>query len=817
MFGTIDIKVRPLRLAFLVDPRSTDSLREAIQINSTLWGGAYNPIIPLYKKSPPAWQDKPLRAPKAENVIKGYLDAFDPDILIRCGTDLPLYLTTFGLKVVGSGEIWERFRHEKRTATPRYGIGVFELLEEIFSKHFRYKEKFPIRIIIPKIPSKLTLFWAALLGEFPKDINETVFDQFRTALDLEESDVSATTLKTLLQQNVLFPRRITQFEVDVRPHSGFRKDDFLFFLDATRNIDIIDFWNLRALGKQVLPIPKQLVADSDLRAMASDFVNRAHWPYRENPTIWNFASFVRSRHATLEEMQAYATSLGIKKAGDGDWPAYTLQRWYPRIWDEWGRDKDGADPADVIGEEKAIEIAETKGRVQFQTLLPEFAIRSGGYQEACCANEVTFRIYGTSEAVAQVLPKTNGLNVKRVISPLASFPDNCRVGRNGLVRLVEHHGWTEHWDVPLAQQVFFAWLKDVGWEAELSPPGRIAREIFTQLEGLPRVFANEELLKLLEHMNGGPISERELPVGEVKNRLAQMSTTTGLHDYLISKNVFRIGAKVQCPSCQRNSWFSVDDLKDQLACPKCLKHFPAVGNIDQSTWSYKTTGPFSISGFADGAYCVLLSLNFLGERRLNKSLTSSLSFIAKGNGKTEIEADFGALWQEGLFGVVTKGAIFGECKTFGKFEKKDIERMRKIAGRFPGAVIAFCTLRKELEKGEVREITKIAKGGRKHWKSERPMNPVLILTGNEILSMWGPPKCWEDLGLSKQFDHVYGLLDLCNATQQIHLKLPPWQQTWREGWERKRQRRAQKVQQMKSSPSQAVPTPDGSPNTSQEI
>ena len=778
MFGRIEQKVRPLRLAFLVDPRSTDALREAIQINSTLWGGAYNPIIPLYKKSPPAWQDKPLRAPKAEVVIKGYVDAFDPDILIQCGAQLPPYLTTLGLEIVKSSEIWERHFQEKRAVAPKYGIGVFEVLEEVFNEHFRYKEKFPVRVIVPRIPSKLAPYWAALLGEFPKDVHETVFKQFRTALDLEEVDVTPGTLRALLHGNVLFPRRITQFDLETRGRSGFRKDDFLFFMDATRNLDIIDYWNLRALGKQVLPIPKQLVNDADLRSIATDFVNRAHWPYRDNPKIQNYASFIRSRHVTMEEMQAYATSLNIKKAENGDWPAYTLQHWYPRIWDEWGRDKDGADPADVIGDEQTVEVAETKGRVQFQTFLPEFAIRSGGYHEARCANEVNFRFYGTRETVAQILPKTNGQNVKRAISPAASFPDDWRVGRNGLVRLVKHHGWTEHWDVPLAQEVFFAWLKDLGWEPELSAPGLIAKEIFTQLEGFPRVFANEDLLKLLEHMNGGPINERELSVGEVKNRLARMSSRTGLHDYLISKNVFRIGAKVQCPSCRRNSWFSVDDLKDELFCPKCLKNFAAVGNIDQSTWCYKTAGPFSISGYADGAYCVLLSLDFIGERRLNRSLTSSFSFIAKGKGGPEIEADFGALWQEGMFGVITEGAIFGECKTFGEFEKQDIERMRKIAARFPGAVIAFCTLRKCLESGEIREITKIAKAGRKYWKSERPINPVLILTGNEILSMWGPPNCWEGMGLSKQFDRVYGLLDLCNATQQIYLKLPPWHQTW---------------------------------------
>lgn len=816
MFGTIELKARPLRLAFLVDPRNSDSIREAIQINSTLWGGAYNPIIPMYKKMPPAWEDKPLRAPKAEAVIKGYIDAFDPDLLVQCAREIPSYITTLGLKIVRPNEIWEYYRQEKGTLTPKYGLGVFELLNKIFDEHFRYKEKFPLRVVIPGIPSKHTLFWTAFLGEYPKDIQGTVLKRYGKALDLEKIEVAPAALKTLLGGNVLFPRRITQFDLEVRGRSGFRKDDFLFFMDATRNGDIIDYWNLRALGKQVLPIPKQLKDDGHLKEIASNFIRRARWPYRHNPRIWNCASFIRSRHVTMDEMQAYAKSLNIKKPSDDDQPLYSLQHWYPRIWDEWARDKDGAEPADLVGEEKSLEISDTTRGVQFQPIMPNFAFKYESHGEPRCANEVTFRFYGTHEVVAQVFPKTNGQNVKRAISPMASLPDAWRVGRNGLVRLVEH-SWTEHWDVPMAQDVFFAWLKDLGWEAKPSPAGLIAKEIFTQLEGFPRTFANENLLELLEHMNSGPINGREVSVGEVKNRLRKMGPRKDLHDYLISKNVFRIGAKVQCPSCQRNSWYSLDGIRDELTCPKCLKIFPAIGNVDQSTWCYKTAGPFSIPGYADGGYCVLLALDVLGRHQLSRSLTSSVCFNAKGKDGTDLEADFGALWQESVFGVVAEGAIFGECKTYGKFEKKDFERMRKIANRFPGAVLAFCTLRKHLDRDEIREMSKIAKAGRKYWKTERPLNPLLILTGNEILSMWGPPRCWKDMGLSNQFDRVRGLLDVCDATQQIYLKLPSWHQTWQQEWERRRKRRAQRTQRIAPTMPETVPAPAPPPKVSQEI
>src|SRR5581483_7238292 len=118
--------------------------------------------------------------------------------------------------------------------------------------------------------------------------------------------------------------------------------------------------------------------------------------------------------------------------------------------------------------------------------------------------------------------------------------------------------------------------------------------------------------------------------------------------------------------------------------------------------------------------------------------------------------------------------------------------MASIAKSFPGAVLAFCTLRATLTKDEIEEITRIAKRGRRYWKNERPINPVLILTGREILGEWGPPECWEALGLSKKFENVYTLLDVCNATQQIYLGLPSWHEYWHQEFERKRQRRSNK-------------------------
>src|SRR5581483_3704307 len=43
----ISIKYRPMRVGFIVRPDSLDDVIKAANINTLLWGGIFNPIIPL--------------------------------------------------------------------------------------------------------------------------------------------------------------------------------------------------------------------------------------------------------------------------------------------------------------------------------------------------------------------------------------------------------------------------------------------------------------------------------------------------------------------------------------------------------------------------------------------------------------------------------------------------------------------------------------------------------------------------------------------------------------------------------------------------
>jgi len=806
MFGTIDVKCRPIRLAYLVDPHNAGQVRQAIQLSSTLWGGTSFPIIPLYQRIPKSWEPR-FTVPAAESVIRGYLEAFDPDAIVQLSSSLPSYIADVGIKSVKADQVWHHHR-SKESNTPLYGIGAFEILEGIFDEAFRYKPKFPMRVVVPTLPNKHGLFWASLLGEFHPDIGPELERQFSELLDITHVDASADQLTNLLKPDVIFPRRVAQFGLSPvnrgrRVYASAR----VFFMDAGSTSDIIDYWNLRAMGGEVLPLPKQLLEHPQMREVLYGFLRRHRAPWRHQPEVCNTATIVCSRSSTMEELKEFGktVNLPIPEGGTSKDGFFSMQHWYPRVWDEWARGKDGAEPDDEFAEdEDSIEIDAESGRsVSFKALLPKFAEPYGVFSEGRCVNELELRIYRSSEQLAQAIPPTNGKNLKSALARLPGVHDEWRVGRNGLARIVRHTG-TVRFDIPLSQDVMFGWLKDQGWEPQLSSAGILAKQIWAQLEGWTWFLASERLLGLLEYMSGGrarksgqpveadpPISgpERELPLNEIVQRLRSADTDDPRREVneLISKRIFRVGLRAKCPNCLRHSWFAMDALSEELGCPKCLRTFTSIGAVEHSGWRYKTTGPFSVPGYADGAYALLLALGFFDRHKFNTKVTPALSFNATAPDGRNIEADFGLFWSEMIYGEQHRGVVFGECKTYGHFKAIDFERMRLIAQAFPGAVLVFATLRKELTTKEKREITRIAKRGRKYWKAERPINPVLILTGNELFSYHEPPYCWSTEHQGR-FRHLAGLLALCDATQQVYLDLPSWQTTWHEKGEARRRR-----------------------------
>jgi len=792
-YGTINIKLRPIKLAFLIDPTDKGALLEAIEINTFLWGGMFNPIIPIFKRIPKAWQDKPFKNLNSKRILSGYLDAYDPDYVVLVGNGSDRTLDVGNRQVISSSEI---LAGVKEDGTPKYGIGLFEILRYFIDKELKFLRREPLDICLPEFRKPFRLFMASVFGSLPKDIDEIFWNDFADIIGAKKIPCSLSNYSEFLAPNKLFLRRMTSLYLKTIRTPAWWKGECIFFLDATNPLDIIDYWNLRAVGWNVIPVPKQASGYDTTKRLALEFIEENFFPYRSNPEIYHNTTLLKSRSTSRKEVEEFAESLTILPPDKPGESKIVFQHWYPRIWDEWARDKDGVECCELEADTTQHDLPQFQEKISFRTLDPKFISRFGGHGEPRFANEIELRVYGgDKELFAEVIPEADQ-NLVRAIGGFG-FRE-WRFSKKGMVYLSQHPNWSIHLSLPKAENVFSEWLHSKGWKVELSPPGRIAKQMIKQLGGIWGIstLANEGIIKLLEKMGDGktlPADDFWGKISKIANQEKFIKDPKAILHRLIEVQMFRLGIELQCPICKQRSWYSVKDADYELQCLKCLERFPLPSySAKDIEWSYRTLGPFSLPKQAYGVYSVLLTLRFFSQL-YRGAMTPIMSFTAEKD-ESKIEADLGLLFQESEFGLVKTELIFAECKTYDYFDKDDADRMMLLADQFPGAVLVFATLRKSLTEKEKKLLRPVVNRGRRYWKAERPFNQVLILTGTELFSDFGLHYAWKDAGgIHASFAEKYvawsNLLQLCDVTQQLYLDMKPWHQWLHERWEKQRQKR----------------------------
>src|SRR5438034_775438 len=367
MLASLQITTRPLRFALLVDLADKDSLQQAFAINSTVWGGFYNPLVPIFNRAPRRW-DKMFRPPKAQEIVEGYIRAFDPDVLLNCTKrNVPQYLKNPARPIVDAGDIWAK--HKDQKFSPSWAIGIFDLLRWVFDEHFRFVERFPHKVRFLEIPGTYSLFWSAVFGSVPSFLEQSIKEHYTKALDLHWEQADFSTFRTFIDDPlVIYPHRLTRKGLKAVPRSMMWDRDNLFFMDATSMLDLIDYWNLRAAGRRVIPVPRQFLGNEHLREIILSFLKFAHRKMPQNPQIDLTGTFICGRSMEMTDMESYAKEI----RSDPSSPQATLQHWYPRIWDDWARDHDHIDPVGLQFEKKELDLPDETKEIRFKAVIPAF-------------------------------------------------------------------------------------------------------------------------------------------------------------------------------------------------------------------------------------------------------------------------------------------------------------------------------------------------------------------------------------------------------------------------------------------------------------
>lgn len=769
--GTVTIRVRPLRVGFLVDPTDRMGLYHAIELSTFLWGGSYNPIIPAYRRTPVKWEAHRVRhLPLPSEIIEGYLTGFDPDLVVPIGSCANRAFHVGNRDIVSADELIGVLEN---SASPTYGIGLIDLLNDFIENELKYKRNDDLQVTFLELPRAYRLFLASVFGVLPTTAQKIIDKRFLSHPAISKGQVTLNRFLDVLRSPNLFPRRLSSWALQDTP----LRNPTLFVCDATSAQDVIDFWNLRAAGVYVIPVPIQAANTAGVKAFALKFIERNYQPYRHNPSMFHHTTVQRSRSLSEDVVKDFCQSLNIPKVEHNAHPKYLLQWWYPRLWDAWARDNaSGEDIAFPFAYEEERRIAEGEERLELRTQDPKFDAFHDYSSKPRFANEFSFRFFTSKEPVAEVFPE-GSRELSSAIGRVGYF--NWRFSKFGPVFLAHNYRDLIFLDLPLSEAVMTHWFRERGWKVSLSGPGKIAKQLLKQLGGVYGIsqLAHHGVMELLGELE----NEAGLPRQAVVAKLKQVIQSDGLFDDaehflegLLSANALRLGAKIQCPVCTRHNWYQLNVLDYELRCRFCLSDYsPPLKSPKDIQWTYRAHGPFAGS-VAQGAFTVLLTLKLLGGD-FDRGVTPLFSYVAEKDGK-RLEADLTCLYRPSTWRQKGTYIVHAECKSFNRFETKDIERMKGLAAAFPGSALVFATLCDTLKDSEVKLIRGLVLSERRKRLHQKVSSQVIVLTGTELFShrigeAWkGKGGLYDRFG-QRDFE-LTELNVLADATQQIYLDLP---------------------------------------------
>ncbi|MBB5535054.1 hypothetical protein [Rhizobium giardinii] len=799
---SVTVRLRPVRFAFLVRPTDTAALLEIFRINTCLWGGKYNPIIPSIKQIPRWWDRHGRVTETAPQVLNGYLDFFEPDFIVEATAGLADGLGYDDDRVLQLSDILTKQGDRDKRG---YGLNVMDLYRDLYRKEFQFTRRHEHGIVhVAAREKKFDAFSACLAGDFPRSDNLAYFGKaFVDAFDPETIALDGEALAKLFVSDARSALVMGQSKLNVDYHD--HSDPALFVLDATKPQDLIDFWNLRATRRDVLPIPIQWAGE--LSAFAKEFIELNYRPLPGNlHGVMIQPHVMFSRSIPTEDLEPiYRDNFRVEIEG-----ANVRQDWYPALW--------RPSPSFTVREMRPtlsanrktfdVPIDTQKPELRFEGLHPEFASEYGNDDR--WANVVNLRDWGLNNQIATAYPTNHR---QGLFARLNFASEDLLSTTEGLVVLPKYRGISQFWRLSDGATAIRTWLEKQNVKASPSEAGRATQQIVQTLGGFWGVasIAHPAIVQLLNEISRRPGS-RSVQHQEFQNRIR--NATKGdiwrhkNFETLVQRNAVELGLEIKCEKCSSWSWHPLKDLGYTVNCGLCLQSFPfpiiEPTSNQHTRWSYRLVGPFALPDSARGGYAAALTLRFfadvigMGDAQITWSAGQELDL----GPKSKAEADV-ILWyrRNQTFGNdYPTEAIFGEVKSFGReaFTQDDVDRMKVLAERFPGSIIVFSTMKEasELSPQEIARLRKLASWGREYLprQQRRSRAPVIVLTGTELFTAHYLKSEWEAKGgkhaeiVAHGWVRMDNLRYLADYTQQLYLGMESYSSYLAEKWRRRRAR-----------------------------
>lgn len=729
---TVTQILRPVKLAFLLQPNRKGSYMRAVQIASSLWGGKYFPIIPIYKKFTKSYRKEyhlDIRSPIEfyENVFKNFAPDF---FVVDDGLD-PEYIKSFenNRDIVTMDEI-ESSILDGQT---RYGISITEVLQTVKETEFVHHRTDLLTVCCPKVGTR-DLFSMTLCGS----INPRLLDQIKKVGFPKEyisfPSINRNNLNRCVGDSILNYLSLGAYKINHYGSPIWSAALTIYIINPDHLNDLINIWNYRALGWNILPIPDNSLNEPYYR----DQIEKQQIEFHRHQGLIERINVMANYEIGQERVNDYIEQLSAVQINHENRIEYIHHWWFPRYWEKGeflGYDRIAAVRLTSSRKQTIISTEDFKIHVPVQK--PVFKSIYIQHIKPRYINEIMMDFDETEGKYAQILPELPTKELDYLIRGSGSYQ---WIFSDGIMIFLakESDGYLSFF-IPQAYEVLKKWFGVHQIQIRHSPSGKLGNQVLKNIRGIygTNFLANPGIPPVLSHFENGKIVYKESLYAELGKQINQkrfrIKEKSILTAHLLDKKIIEFGANVQCAICNQHSFYKLSDLNERIKCPVCQNTFFIPShNPNEIKWSYRGMGPFSRNNKADGLLCVLLTLRFFKISMHPGKITPLLSFELLQNNQVVNEVDLAVFYGKEYKSIEPPDLFLSECKTEIDFKDSDVKKMQKLGQLFPGVVLTFATLKPALSNEEKDRIKKLANFFRKGF-GPRPINPVLILTGNELL------------------------------------------------------------------------------------
>jgi hypothetical protein len=688
MYATTNLSVgrRPLRIGFLVRAGNVEHVVKAAGINTLLAGGIFNPLIPV-----------PTRSDMAERLI----DHFNVDVLTVIDRDQEL--ETFrgkypflSIPFRVDGELFME-DWETRKNVP-VCLDLLNIIDNAWETEFKHKpEDYQSNCSLLRWneTDEARNLFAVSFGFFPSSFNlrDDFEGTFLRGLRAKEISLQQEAPIEPAVSRSIYPLRSTALQMSGYSGSYLMTEisngNGIYVGDANSFDDLVAFWNLRAAGLRVEFLPQNFpqrfeqFIDAHLQQLdkyqsqpshAEDWIT-VHYGAGESNSLEEKIRLINEKHGPAED--------SIK-------PFLTKKRLLLYHYDDWTWHERNLKPATFYFD-KSQALANVEKRYERYAVtinLQEKPIvrgrRRAFEKQHLVASVQTLGELAYEEHTLSV-PYIKQLN-DFYGREIAFDPWKVRVEERGLGVIID--AADNHVSLfPIHQEKLLRTvLAHAGIQAELSQAGLITKRVIERLGGLEngRVFKIRGVRQLIhelkadDYVSKGEATHKIWADGQFKSHedLYSQTSTDGIFETLLKKEIFRAGLELICDHCKLRNWLSLKDIDDIWTCTYCGHASQTSLQLkDRGDWRFRKSGLFAKDNNQEGAIPVILTLiQFLQVLRIRKLIytpplnlkTSSIS----------CETDFCIMQYEGWPGIEIG---IGECKSEkGKITRDDVENLSAV-------------------------------------------------------------------------------------------------------------------------------------------